>query len=188
MVFEEISALYNSFIVTLPGWAQNFLSFFLFALLIVIYSLFIWKFYRWIAKKDILELNLNKYNKFGHPFFAKMLAGIFYFIEYIIILPFVIFIWFGIFSIFLILLTENLEVHSILLISAVIIAAIRMTAYYSKDLSKDVAKLLPFTLLAVSLINPDFFDVGRVLSQFNQIPSLLNQIIYYLLFLIALES
>jgi len=102
-------------------------------------------------------------------------------------LPFLIFFWFAIFTTFLIFLTENLEIQNLLIISATIIAAIRMTSYYNENLSKDLAKLLPFTLLAVSVLSPDFFNIERILSHFSRIPEFLNQIIIYLLFIVILE-
>ncbi len=178
---------YNLFIESLPQWAQNFISFFLLALLILIYAIFIWKFYRWISTKNLLELNLNKYNRSKHPATAKMLAGLFYLLEYIIILPFLIFFWFLIFTVFLLLLTNNLPVGTLLIISATIIAAIRMTAYYNEDLSKDLAKLVPFTLLGVSIVTPNFFNVGRIISQVTEIPQFISHIVSYLIFIVALE-
>jgi len=186
MVLTEISEAYTAFVLTLPNWAQDFITLFLLVLLVVIYAILIWKFYRWVATKNLIELNLNKYNKSEHPFFAKVLAGLFYFLEYIIIIPFLIFIWFGVFTIFLIVLTEK-EVSILLIVSATIIAAIRMTSYYKEDLAKDLAKLLPFTLLAVSIINPNFFNIQRIISQLSQIPSFFSQIFIYLLFIVILE-
>jgi len=183
----KLIGVYDSFILTLPSWAQHFIALFLLVLLIVAYSIFIWKLYRFVAKKNIFELNLNQYNKSEHPVLEKFLASIFYIFEYIIILPFLIFFWFAIFTIFLIFLTENLEIQNLLIISATIIAAIRMTSYYNENLSKDLAKLLPFTLLAVSILNPDFFNIERIISHFSRIPEFFNQIIIYLLFIIILE-
>jgi len=84
-------------------------------------------------------------------------------------------------------LTENLPVNSLLIISATIIAAIRMTAYYNEDLSKDLAKLVPFTLLGVSIINPNFFDMGRIISQISELPQFITHIVFYLIFIVALE-
>ena len=187
MVLTDLSEAYTAFISTLPNWTQDFITLFLLVLLVVIYSIFIWKFYRWVATKNIIELNLNKYNKSEHPFFAKVLAGFFYFLEYIIIIPFLIFIWFGVFTIFLIVLTKNLKVSELLIVSAIIIAAIRMTSYYKEDLAKDLAKLLPFTLLAVAITKPDFFNIQRIISQVSQIPSFFSQILIYLLFIVILE-
>lgn len=178
---------YNLFLDSLPPTFANFLSLFILVVLISAYAIFIWKFYRWVATKNILELNLNRFNSARHPLFTKLVAGFFYLLEYMIILPFLIFFWFGIFTIFLILLTDNLQVSFLLIISATVIAAIRMTAYYKEDLSKDVAKLLPFTLLAVSIANPNFFQVDRIVSQISEIPLYLSSILSYLGFIVILE-
>lgn len=182
----ELIGFYQDFIASLPPLAGNFFNFLILVLLVVVYSIFIWKFYKFIAKKNILGLDLNKYNKSAHPVFTKLLAGAFYFVEYIIILPFLIFFWFVIFTFFLMFLTE-LEIQTLLIVSATIIAAIRMTAYYKEDLSKDVAKLLPFTLLAVSILTPNFFNVERILNHFSEIPNFIGNIAYYLIFIIVIE-
>lgn len=178
---------YNSFLLLLPAWAQNFINLFLLVLLVVIYAVFVWKFYRFVAKKNIIGLNLRKYSRAEHPFFAKLIASGLYLIEYIIILPFLIFFWFAIFTLFLIFLTENLEIGTLLIISATIIAAIRMTSYYNEDLSKEIAKLLPFMLLAISLLSPNFFNFERIFSHFSELPNFFGNIAYYLLFIIILE-
>jgi len=102
-------------------------------------------------------------------------------------LPFLIFFWFGIFTLFLIFLTEGLDVQTILVISAVIIGAIRMTAYYKEDVSKEVSKLLPFTLLAVSMTKSNFFNFESILGKVSEIPEFYHYIIYYLAFIIVLE-
>ena len=92
------------------------------------------------------------------------------------------------FTLFLIFLTDNLELGALLLISAAIIAAIRMASYYHEDLSKDLAKLFPFTLLAISILNPNFFSIERILNQFKEIPAFFNEIVIYLVFIIFLET
>jgi len=183
-----ILGFYNSTISSLPLFFQKFLNIFLVVLLVVIYAIFIWKFYRFIAKKNLITLNLNKYNNVSeNSTFAKFLAGILYFVEYILILPLIVFVWFSIFTLFLILLTENLQIENILLISAVIVASIRMIAYYNEDLSKDLAKLLPLTLLGLSMTRPTFFSIERIISHFSEIPMFFQEILIYLTFIIILE-
>ncbi|MFH1787713.1 MAG: hypothetical protein ABH811_02910 [archaeon] len=183
----ELVKLHKEFIAFLPREIGNFFNFFILVLLVFLYAFIVWKFYRFISKKNILELNLNKYNRSQHPVIEKLFAGVLYFIEYLIILPFIIFLWFTGFTLLLIFLTENLEINTLLVISATIVAAIRMTSYYNEDLAKDLAKLLPFTLLAISITNPNFFDIQRILSHFNKIPGFFNEIIVFLIFIIALE-
>ena len=185
-ITTELTGFYQDFIASLPPFAGNFFNFLILVLLVVVYCIFIWKFYKFIAKKNILGLNLNKYNKSEHPFLTKLFAGSLYFIEYIIILPFLIFFGFVVFSFFLMFLTE-LEIQTLLLVSATIVAAIRMTAYYKEGLSKDVAKLLPFTLLAVSILNPNFFNIERIFTHFSEIPNFFGNIAYYLIFIIIIE-
>ena len=55
-----------------------------FTTVIVIYSVFIFYFYRYLAKKNLIELNLNQYNNYDSPGLIKFFAVIFYIIEYII--------------------------------------------------------------------------------------------------------
>ncbi|MCK5609349.1 hypothetical protein KAR91_46175 [Candidatus Pacearchaeota archaeon] len=179
--------LYQSFIATSHPYVASLFNLLFLVLLVVIYSVFVWKFYRFIATKNLIELDLSRYNKLEHPTAAKALAFIFYFVEYLLILPFLIFFWFAAFTFFLIILTDNLDVKTLLVISATVIAAIRMTAYYREDLSKDVAKMLPFTLLSVSLLNPGFFDVERIIGHITRLPEFFGEITLYLVLIIGIE-
>ena len=190
-IFESIGAnlleVYNLFISGMPPLIQNFIGLFLIVLLIVAYSIFVWKFYRSISTKNIIELDLNQYNRLKHPFLTKLLAGAFYFFEYLIIMPILIFIWLSIFTLLLIFLTENLDISVLLIISATIIAAIRMTSYYKEELARDLAKLIPFTFLAISILNPGFFSIERIFNQFAELPNFFSKIFIYLIFIIVLE-
>ncbi len=188
-LFQE----YTIFISTFPPIIQNFLSLFLFVLLIVIYSIFIWKLYRFIGTKNIFKFDLNKYNKVKHPLLTKVIAAGLYLLEYILIIPFIIFFWYAIFTFFLILFVEGtVAINTILFISAVAIAAIRMSSYlphYGENLAKELAKILPFTFLAVSVLNPNIFTniIGKISERFSEISIFFEGIATYLLFIILLE-
>jgi hypothetical protein len=186
-ILAGIISSYNVFLGSVPLWIKNFIELFLLVILVVIYSIFIWKLYRFIARKNVLNLDLNKYNKTNGSAIAKILAGMLYFLEYIIILPFLIFFWFAILTFFLILLTNNIPVNTILVISALTIAAVRMTAYYKEDISKELAKLLPLNLLAIAMLTPGFFSFERVFQNLSLLPAFFNEIIIYLLFIVVLE-
>ena len=84
---------------------------------IVVYSIFIFHFYRFIARKDIFRLNLNQYNRLRHPFFAKLLRVIFYIIEYILLFPLFAMFWFAIIAGFLSFMVKETVASHILLIS-----------------------------------------------------------------------
>ena len=189
-VVTAILGIYNGLIASLPSWSQQLIQMFLLIILVVVYSVIFWKFHRFIAHKNIFELNLNQYNTSYHPALSKFIAVFFYILEYLIIMPIIILIWFGLFTIFLILLTEGTEVQHIIIASAIIVGAIRMIAYlpkYGETLAKEIAKLLPLTLLAIAVVKSGFFDLQRVISHISQIPTFLNQIGLYLLFILFLE-
>ncbi len=186
-IFQGLISIYEAIFSSLPLFAQNFVSVFLLVILIVLYAVFIWKFYQFVSKKNIIGLNLKQYNRYDNPVLTKIAAIVLYLIEYFLILPFLIFFWFAVFTIFLILLSKGLSVKTILLISATIIASIRMTSYYKQELSRELAKMLPFTLLAVSLLEPGFFNVENTIQLFVGISSYFGEIVNYLVFIIGLE-
>ena len=184
---DVLGQAYSALNAALPTSVQKFIAFFVISLGIVVYSIFVWKFYKSIAKKNLMSLNLSKYNKSKHPTATKLIAGGLYLAEYALILPILIFLWFTVFTLLLIFITEDLAIGTLLIIAGTVIAAIRMTSYHSEELAKDIAKLIPFTLLATSLLNPQFFSVERIFGLFAQIPSLFGEIGIYLFFIILLE-
>ena len=190
---SEITQTYLSFIAAWGNFGE-FVNIFMLVLLVILYSVFIWKLHKFIARKDFLNLDLNKYNTAGTSFGTHFLSGLFYFLEYLLISPFLIFFWFVAFTIFMIVLIQTPEsftifqsVTHVLITSTLIVATIRVTSYYSEKLSQDLAKLLPFNLLAIAIITPGFFELGRIFSALNQIPSFLDNIMAYLLFIFVLE-
>jgi len=152
-----------------------------------IYAVFIFKFYRFLAKKDIFALNLRQYNRARHPFFQKILHIILYITEYLLIFPLLVFFWFIILTILLSFIVKDPLVSNILLISIALVGAVRITAYYNEDLSKDLAKMLPFTILGIYLIDATYVSFTNSWAFIQNLPSEINMILYYLIFLILLE-
>jgi len=180
-LIQTLSNIYVSFSQQIPEKLA------VYTILIAVYAIFIWKFYKFLAKKNIIELDLKQYNTTEHPGLNKFFASLLFLAEYIIILPVLVFFWFSIFSIFLLVLSKGQDVGQILLISAAIIASTRLASYYSQDLSKDLAKMFPFTVLAVFLLEPKFFNISELFLRFSEIPLLLNNILIYLVFILGLE-
>jgi len=77
----------ENFISLFTGGADLILTLAFFTTVIVLYSIFVFYFYRFLARKNIIELNLNQYNQYGNEVVMKIFAVIFYIIEYIILLP-----------------------------------------------------------------------------------------------------
>ena len=113
---EALNNSLNSISSLFPEPYKSYLILGIFILLISIYSIFVWKFYRFLAKRDLLELNLNQYNNSDHPFLKKFFEVLLFIAEYIIILPVVVFFWFFVISIILLLLAKEHSISNILLI------------------------------------------------------------------------
>jgi len=159
----------------------------LFVLGIVVYALFIFKFYRFIGKKNIFELDLHKYDTSKFGALKKAVSGILYIFEYIFLFPIFAFSWFLVLTVLLSVLSKHHAVENILLISIALVSAIRIAAYYNEDLSKDLAKMLPFALLGVFLVDMTFFSLDTTIATITQLPTMWKNMLYYLVFVIALE-
>jgi len=160
-LFGEVGVIfvntYKEFLGILPPIVQDFINLFLISLIIVIYAILIWKFYRFISKRNLIELDLRQYNKLSHRGMAKTVSILLFTLEYLIILPFMVFFWFSMFTIFLIILT------------------------------KEISKLLPYTLLAVSIIRGGIFSFDKILGQLFAIPNFFPKIFSYLFFIFVME-
>ena len=186
-IFEWISSFFQNIRASVPAEYQILFDLIIYTIFIAIYSIFIWKFYKFLASREIIQLNLKQYNHSRYPALEKIFAVILFTIEYMIILPFLVFFWFTVFSLFLLLLSESQSAQEILLVSAAIIASTRIAAYISEDLSKDIAKIFPFTVLALFLLTPDFFNSTNLFGKISQIPGLFNNIIIFIVFIFITE-
>lgn len=158
----------------------------------VLYSFFVWKFYRFISRREIIPINLEKYSSEGKRSPLRIGA---YISSYMILFPIVLFMWFFVYSFFIYFLARDIPTGTVLLISITVISAIRVTAYYKEDLAKDLGKLLPFALLAIFLTSPAFFnDTGSFFSlddleeRFTEIPLLSMEIFKFIAYAIFVET
>ena len=154
---------------------------------ITIYSVFIFKFYRFIARRNVFELGLNKYSEAYEGFFETIATWFFYVVENLILIPLCIFFWFVVIAAALLILSKSTTPNQLLLVSISLVAAIRIASYYNENLSQDLAKMIPFALLGIYLVDASFFSIGQTLEIAKQIPSLWKISVYYLLFVVALE-
>jgi len=171
----DIVTMITTFFTTIiGGYEQNFITLATYTVGMVVYAIVIWHFYRHLAKKEIFKRKRDG-GKGG------------YILKYLILFPLVSFIWFLIFSIFLFFLAKNISVENVLLVSITLISAVRVAAYYSEDLSKDLAKMIPFALLAIFIVDPSYFSTELVLQRINTFPTLFPLVLRYLLFTFVLE-
>jgi hypothetical protein len=187
MVSEQILFVYNQLVAAMPESLKIIPPVFFIAITLTLYSIFIWFFYRFLARRDVLGLNLKKYNSYKHSFVIKGVAILLYIVEFLVLGPIMIFIWFAVLSCFFIVLAKDLDVGTVMLICAALISAIRITAHFNENLSKDLAKMVPFTMIAVILTSKDFWNISEIIGRISQIPQFFNNSLYYLLFIFGLE-
>ncbi|MBW3023002.1 hypothetical protein KY308_02775 [Candidatus Woesearchaeota archaeon] len=158
-----------------------------FVVVMVIYTTFVFKLYRFMARKNIFELNLYQYNKAKHGGVKKFFEVIFYVLEYIIIFPILAAAWVIVVAVLLFFMSEG-DPFSVILMGAVaVVASVRITAYFSEELSREVAKLLPLALLALVLTKISSFTISGYTELADQVPALWKTGVYYLIFIIAVE-
>jgi len=187
MAGDWLSISFETLYDAIPEHFQLVVVLLFFTGVIALYSVFVYYFYKSIAKRNVVSFNLDKYNNSEHPAAFKFFKIFFYIIEYIILLPMITLIWFSILAVFLLLLARGIDVITILIMSAALVATIRITCYVSENLSTELAKMVPFTLLGLSLIDPTFFNLEVFAQRIGQIPSLFSNITYYLLFIVSIE-
>jgi hypothetical protein len=152
-----------------------------------VYAVFIFKFYRFLARKDIFALDLSRYEKARLRFIRSLLHMIFYVLKYLVIFPFLAFFWFAILTVLLSFLAKNQTSETVLLISIAVVSAVRITSYYDEDLSRDLAKILPFALLGVFLVDFSYFALPATIEILRETLGEWHTMVYYLLFVIVLE-
>jgi len=160
----------------------------IFVIGMVIYSIFIFKFYKFIAKRDIFKLNLAEYSRSKWEDVKEGIVFLFYILEHIIIFPLLTFIWFIFFSMLLIFMSENQSTSVLFLFSMAVVATIRISAYYNEELAREIAKTLPLTLLGIFLVTGlSYFSPESALLAIKSIPLMWKTIVYYLFFIVLLE-
>ena len=177
---ESIINFYNALTGSMSPQSVALVNVFIFSLFVSGYAIFTWKFYKFLARKDILKLNLSQYNPSDHPVLRKTLAACLYLIEYAVILPFVIFFWFAILSFMILLISEGSGALHVLYISAAIVTSIRILSYYEEELAVEIAKLLPLTVLAIFVAGAGSFSVPTLLESLLEIPQFATSILYFL--------
>ncbi len=152
-----------------------------------VYAIFIFRFYRFLAARDMFALDLSRYEKSRRRFVRRVVGVVMYVAKYLILFPLFAFFWFAVLTLILAFLAKERSFADTLLIALATVSAIRVTAYYDEDLSRDLAKILPFAVLAIFLIDASFFEIRESLSLLERANDHRETILYYLLFLVLLE-
>ncbi|NND87535.1 MAG: hypothetical protein HKM23_09520 [Nitrosopumilus sp.] len=150
----------------------------------VIYGFFIWHFYRFLARREMIPLSLNKFQTNGR----KAISVVGYIFKYVIVFPLVILVWFIVYSTFLFFMAPELSKEHVFLIVISLVVTVRISAYYREDLAKDFAKLIPFALLGIFLTSNIFFTSEDLVSKVYDFVPFLSQIIGFVVYAVIVET
>ena len=159
----------------------------LFTVGVAIYAILIFNLYRFMSRRNVFNLDFSKYEESRHPFLGRTLHLIFYVAKYLLIFPLFAFFWFGVLVVMVALLSRTKEVEDLLLIAMAVLTSVRVTSYYTEELSRDIAKMLPFALLGIFLIDLRYFDLSASTELLNRVGDKWESIFYYWVFVVLLE-
>jgi len=151
----------------------------MFVIGMVVYSLFVFKLYKFMASKDVFRVSRG-----GSHSAHKRVA---YFLEYIFLFPIIAIFWVFVLSILLALLSDVIEITNIFTAAVATVATIRVAAYYNEELSREIAKLVPLALLALFLLDIANFSFAAALQVVYLVPLALDTLFYYFIAIVVLE-
>lgn len=183
MALEEIIGWLSLFLM---DFQQNWQIVTIFTLGIALYGILMWHYFHFLSKRDLLKFNKIK-GEGIHVLVANLFGEFIFLVEYIIVFPIITFIFFGVFSLFMLFLAKEQSLEAILLISITTIAATRVMAYYNEEASQELAKLIPIVLLGAYLTTPSFFSTELVAERVQQIPTFFTRIGGFIIYTMVLE-
>ena len=151
------------------------------------YAIFVFKFYKFVSSRDMFDIDLSKYEESRYRWLRAFLHIVLYLLKYMVVFPIFAFFWFAVLTLILAFLSKGQSFSDVLLTALATVAAIRVAAYYNEDLSRDLAKILPFAVLGIFLIDASFFKVSDSLDVLKESTDHRENILYYLVFLIGVE-
>ena len=82
-------------------------------------------------------------------------------------------------------LAPDIDHDFVFLIVISLVVAIRIAAYYKEDLSKNLAKMIPFSLLGIFLVNNTLFTIDQFVERLDDFFPFIGKIAAFVLFAIG---
>lgn len=177
--FTDIENITSQF-----GVEVSFTELIAYSIGMVVYGIFIWNFYRFLARREMIPLGLKKYQTDG----KKATSIIAYVFKYVIVFPLVVLVWFIVYSTFLFFMAPDIPKEHVFLIVISLVVTVRISAYYKEDLAKDFAKLIPFALLGIFLTSNIFFTPKDIMERAYDFIPFLGKIIGFIIYAIIVET
>ena len=179
---DELISLFEDFL-------QDTLSTILAIIAVAAYSGFVFMFYRLLARRDILTLDLGRYEDSMTGRIRAFFRTLVFTIQYVIAIPLLISFWTVVMAVILTLLSDGSDHARNALIATSVVGGVRIVSYWTEDLSRDVAKMLPFAVLGVFLVDSKAtIKFSEFEDLFHNLPELGNSYINSLILLSIIET
>ena len=152
------------------------------------YSIFVFIFYRNLAKRDLITLNLDKYSNNLTGKIKKYIKSITFVIQYILIIPILLTFWTLVLAIILTLLSPDADHSRNALIATSVVGSVRILSYWTEDLSRDVAKMLPFGVLGVFLVGDAQVQVSEIRELLQSLEEIATSFVSSLFLIAVVEG
>ena len=155
---------------------------------IAAYSGFVFMFYRLLAKRDLLTLDLKRYEDSMTGRIRVFFRSLLFVAQYVLLIPILIGFWTVVMATILTLLSDSSDHSRNAMIATSVVGAVRILAYWTEDLSRDVAKLLPFAVLGVFLVGSTSVNFSEFEALYSNLPELADAYLNSLILLSILET
>lgn len=155
---------------------------------IAAYSGFVFMFYRLLAKRDLLTLDLKRYEDSMTGRIRVFFRSLLFVAQYVLLIPILIGFWTVVMATILTLLSDISDHTRNAMIATSVVGAVRILAYWTEDLSRDVAKILPFAVLGVFLVGSTSVNFSEFKALYSNLPELADAYLNSLILLSILET
>ena len=149
--------------VSLADGFQTLRPALIFAGSVAVFGLVIFHLHRFMARRDHFLVTVPGLRRPRRPLLIP-LYYLLYVVRYGLFLPVFVYLWFWVLVGVLAFLYNTKEPEELLLMAMAVLTTIRVTSYYNEDLSRDIAKILPYGLLGIFLVNLGRIDFEASLS------------------------
>ena len=145
-------------------------------------------FYRLLAKRDLLTLDLKRYEDSMTGRIRVFFRSLLFVAQYVLLIPILIGFWTVVMATILTLLSDSSDHSRNAMIATSVVGAVRILAYWTEDLSRDVAKMLPFAVLGVFLVGSTSVNFSEFKALYSNLPELADAYLNSLILLSILET
>lgn len=163
------------------GYEQELQTLAIYGIGIAIFTALVFAFYRSLSKRRPIPLPTSD--------MPGWVGGLSRIVERGLLFPLTSFLFFAVLAASLFFLTKpEVTTGTILTIAMAVVVGVRVTVYVSEEMSNDLAKLVPLSLLAVVLVDPGYLKLGDAWARFADSTRAAPLLFRYFLLFIALEA